>query len=550
MCSPFSFRSIDSQECEMPGIINRQYLILFVLVLVILAIRISTIAIPSLEWTSWKEIDYLYISQGYVANGFNFFLPESGWPAEPPRTTEMEFPLVPYLAAITYKAFGFNVYTARLLTLVAFLLIMVFVFRLVERETDAMTALLASFVAGVLPLYHPFGKDLFSEPMMIAMSVASIYYFAEFIEFGRRKDWILSLVSISLTFALKLESLYLFLPFSFILFRKHGLALHEYLKPGLLLILSLLLPVVWYTYAYYLEVTGAHLFGIFSGHNKLQTYTMLSQFRWYRLMAGRVFSGIFGGLYGTILFAVGLIVSAATKRGGIFYAYLVSVIVYFCLVAEGNIDAPYRQLCLIPAGSFFVAVGIKYLLQRSSEMWKRITTVDFSNVGTAITLVVGLLLVLPIGLGRLSEIFADDAPRFSQRWEIAKVIREHSHTAAKIIVVGEYTKHVGGYDLSPVLYYYSGRQGWTLTPEQWDLARIAELHARGAELLIIFNSYGTDPVMNQTEVSSAPFAERLKSVYPVLYEGHESIVFDLSRSATEKEISKLWGLDQKGSEFT
>lgn len=52
--------------------------------------------------------------------------------------------------------------------------------------------------------------------------------------------------------------------------------------------------------------------------------------------------------------------------------------------------------------------------------------------------------------------------------------------------------------------------------------------------------------MNQTEVPSAPFAERLRSVYPVLYEGHESIVFDLSQSATEKEISQLMGLDKRG----
>ena len=91
--------------------------VLFVIVIGIAGFRLMTINVPSLEWTSWKEIDYLTISQNYWQNGFNFLQPEVTWPAEPPRVTEMELPLVPYISAILYQVFGYGSLTARAITL-------------------------------------------------------------------------------------------------------------------------------------------------------------------------------------------------------------------------------------------------------------------------------------------------------------------------------------------------------------------------------------------------------------------------------------------------
>ena len=93
--------------------------LLVVIILGITVFRLATISIPSLEWTSWKEIDYLTISQNYWKNGFNFFKPEVIWPAEPPRVTEMELPLVPFTAALLYQIFGYGSLTARAVTLLA-----------------------------------------------------------------------------------------------------------------------------------------------------------------------------------------------------------------------------------------------------------------------------------------------------------------------------------------------------------------------------------------------------------------------------------------------
>jgi len=507
-----------------------QIALLAIILLVVLFIRLATINVPSLETTSWKEIDYLTISQNYWQHGFNFFWPEVSWPAEPPRVTEMEFPLVPFTAALLYQFFGYNVYTARAVTLFSSLLMILYMFKLTKRELGAFAGLVAAFTAGVLPLYHPFNRFLFTEPTMIALSVVSLYYLAEWVDHERRKDWVLALVIFSLTIALKLECLYIFLPVAWIAFRKYRWEIKRYKSLMFLVLWALILPTLWYSYAYYLENIGVHEFGIFMGHNKSQTLFMLTQYRWYLTMAGRVIEEILGGFYGTILFIIGLVAAAKFRKGGLFFAYIAAVGIYFVLVAEGNIDAPYRQLTIIPSASFFVAIGMQVVVITGIAIFKTLKRSYIVNSNyQRMALLACFALVIIIPLLKYKIIFNQELPVISGRWALAQEIKKYSNAQTKLIVIGEYTKHVGGYDLSPVLYYYSNLQGWTLTPVDWNLAKIETLRRKGATLLVVAPRYGNDPtaVNYQIEESTDSIVKDVKAHYPVLYESQGQIIFDL-----------------------
>lgn len=498
------------------------YLILSLIVLGVLAIRLIRIGTPSLEWAPWKEIDYLTISKNYWQNGFNFLKPEVTWPAEPPRVTEMELPLVPYGTAIFYQLFGYGAFAARLVPLLSYLVMAIYVFKLAKRELGEYAGLLAGMAAGLMPLYHPFSNTLFTEPSMIAMSVVSIYYMAEWVEHQHRRDQILTLISLSLTFSLKLESLYLLLPLSWIAFRQYRFQLKKYFGFVLLIAASFILPVIWYSYAYYLENTGAHLFGIFKGHNKSQIVTMLTDFRWYRTMAGRIINGIFGGVYGSALFLLGLGLAVLYRRGGLIFAYLASVCIYFVLVAEGNVDAPYRQLPLIPSAAIFVALGAQALIVALSSAWKFIST------KRTLLLALPFVLTLFIPVPKLNEVFAPDMPAHADRWQFAEEIKKYSDENSKLVVLGEYSKHVGGYDLSPVLYYYSGLQGWTLKPEQWTVDYVESLRQKGATHFAVILPYGYPyDFVYLPEESYDAFVSEMRARYPVLYEYQDQLLLDL-----------------------
>lgn len=507
-----------------------QYGLLTIVLILTLLVRLATINTPQLKWTEWKEIDYIAISQNFLKHGFNFFLPEVSWPAEPPRVTEMEFPLVPYTAALLYKFFGFNDYTVRAVTLFASLLMVLYVYKLTKRELGIFQGLLAALAAGALPLYNRFSRFLFTEPMMIALSVVSLYYLAEWVEYERRRDGYLAFISFSLTIALKLESLYLLLPVAWIAFRKYRWEVSLYKNMFIRFTSAFILPVLWYSYAYYLENTGAHLFGIFKGHNKSQMLSMLSKFDWYSTMAHRVFGGILGGQYGTFLFIFGVVAAIKLKKIGLFFAYLIAVGIYFVVIAEGNIDAPYRQLTLIPPAAVFVAMGAQAIIVMGITIYRTfLRDEDIRLNHFYFLLLASLLLVMIIPLINYKSIFYEDLPAFPDRWNLAQLIDRFSNDQTKLIVIGESDKHLGGYDLSPVLYYYSNRQGWTLTPVDWKMDKIEELRRKGAGLLVVVPRFGNHPnsLTYQIEDSPDSIINEIKTHYSVMYESHDQIIFDL-----------------------
>lgn len=504
-------------------------ILLYVIVIGIAAFRLATINVPSLQWTSWKEIDYLTISKNFWQHGFNILKPEVTWPAEPPRVTEMELPLVPYASALLYQLFGYSPLTARAITLFSSLLMIVYVFKLARRECNPFIGLLSALAAGLLPLYHPFSRLLFTEPTMIAMSVVSVYYMAEWVDNPSRRNWILTIISLALAFSLKLETLYLLLPLTWIFFRRYQFRIDQYWKFAFLILLSLILPIVWYAYAYYLEITGAHLFGIFKGHDKSQFTTLLLDFRWYRTMAGRVVNGITGGLYGFGLFALGFLFLLLIRKGSLFFAYFIAVVIYFGLVAEGQIDAPYRQMPIIPVMSIFIAFGVQVIATVSLALYNWIKNSSTPGQYVNWTIIsASFIMMLLIPFQKLDEVLMPDTPAHADRWNLAQEIKKTSDRNSKLVVVGEYSKHVGGYDLSPVLFYYSDLQGWNLTPDKWTADYVEGLRSKGATHLVFILPYGYPyDFIYLPEVPVDPFIHEMRSKYPVIYEYQDQLVFNL-----------------------
>lgn len=491
---------------------NLQVVILVVLLTATLAIRLSTIGTPAIDWTDWKEIDHIEISKNFVKNGFNFFSPEVTWPAEPPRATAMELPVVPYATALLYKVFGFSVYTVRMVPCASFLALMVFVFLLSRRELGPLVGCLSAMAAAVMPLYHPFGNILFSEPTVFAFSAGAIYYFACAIESNRRLHWALATLCFSMAVALKLEPLFLLLPIGFLSFKRYRFELKRYSKILISITIAMVLPILWYSYAYYLGKTSIDVFGVLGGHDKLQTFTMLTDPFWYRNMFGRFRVDILGGRFGSVLFGVGLISCITVRRGWLIFAYLIAVLCYFAIVAEGNIDTTYRQMNAVAPASIFVAIGTMSLATLGFTLVSSAAKkVDFRKRNLQMTALSAAFCILTVQVAiNYNKIFFKSTGYWLDEKVIAEQIKKFSKTGDKLIVLGGYTIHKGGNDLSPVIYYYSGMQGWTLQKDQWQLRSVEELINKGAKLLGTFKMH--------REPASSSFVNQIRERYPVLFE--------------------------------
>lgn len=505
-----------------------QRVLVSLIVATCLVVRLWTIDAPPLDRTTWKEIDYLTISTNYWQHGFKFFEPEVTWPAEPPRITALELPLVPYATALLYPLFGVTPYSARILSTFGWLLMCVYVFRLAKRELGPLAGVLSALASSIMPLYHPMGRILFSDPIMLAMSVMALFHFSEWVEYRRTRDGFVAMGAFSLAVALKLEPLYLLLPILWIAFRQYRWRLGEYRRIAVLIGCALILPVLWYSYAYYLAHTYSDVFGVFGGiggrgaHNKFQTLTMLSSREWYSIMCSRLTEHILGGKIGTLLFLVGLFMALFSRTGQLFLVYGMTIGIYFGLVAEGQLDAHYRQLASVPPFAGFMALGSLAICATFLAAWRSFGN-SFSPVlwHARLCFLGGVALIALVGFHMRWSIFGEHlySPYHPITWEFAQVIKSHAERNSKLITVGEYTIHKGGNDLSPVLYYYSDLQGWSLQAGEWDTHLIETLIAKGATHFAA--------VQMSREPDAEPFLREMKSRYPLLYEKDDMALFDL-----------------------
>jgi len=502
-----------------------QKALLVALLILYLGMRLVTIQAPYLDRPFWKEIDYIQISVNYSKNGFNFFRPELTWPAEPPRITAMEFPLVPYLAAILYRLFGFNVYTVRGITLFAFLLLSLYTYRLCKREINPVVGLLAALSSTIIPLGTWYSNMLFSDPLMVACEVMAVFHFADWVDCRRRRDLAISLSAFSLAVALKVTPLYLLLPFAWLLYRKDKLDHHQYKTALFGVTLALIFPALWYSYAYYLKVTSIDVFGIIGGHNKFQTFTMLSDPVWYKTMTYRLGREVLGGEIGSFLALLGFLSVWVLRRRTVFYPYLAGILVFFAIVAEGQIDAPYRQLSAVPIFSVFLALGSVFAVAGLIAFLQLVMPSRLSlNTTTAGLLVGASLLILTTAVQKNSQLpFKKDPSRPGDppSWEWATTIKQYVHPRSRLVTMGEYSIHVGGNDLSPLIYHYTGLQGWSLQKDEWNLQLIEDLRNKGATLLAARHI--------RRELGFGEFLAEVSKLYTVLYRDRDKVLIDLEQ---------------------
>jgi hypothetical protein len=98
---------------------------------------------------------------------------------------------------------------------------------------------------------------------------------------------------------------------------------------------------------------------------------------------------------------------------------------------------------------------------------------------------------------------------------------EYAHSDSKLVTMGEYSMHVGGNDLSPLIYHYTGLQGWSLQKNGWSLQRIETLRRKGAALLAARH-------INR-ESGFGEFLAEVAQRYTVLYRDRDKVLIDLAQ---------------------
>ena len=166
---------------------------------------------PSLSWLprgihEWAQADRLSLAISFYDNGLRLFRPQTLNLASYDGVTGVEFPLVPYLAALGAKLTGRAslVPWYRSLTAAAAWLSYVYLFRLVfERTRHFAAALLPGVFLATSPVFAYYAGNFLPDPTAAALTLVAAYYLLRYAQWPRFADLVRAIAFFTLATLIK-----------------------------------------------------------------------------------------------------------------------------------------------------------------------------------------------------------------------------------------------------------------------------------------------------------------------------------------------------------
>ncbi len=436
-----------------------------------LALRLYRIDEPLWERHAWKQADLAAIARNYSEGDRSLFHPRVDWRGDTAGYAEMEFPLVPYLAALLNRSFGERELWGRLLNVAAGLTLALVLFLYGRMRMGRGPAFGALIFALFSPLAWFFSRTYMQELAGWCFALLALWQWDRALDPVRPPSWRpLAGSSLCLAFALlcKLNTAVVLLPMAAVLWERRGRRRLFDRRLAFAAAMALLPPLFWYWHAHALFRQTGLTFGILgNGHDKFQTLTYLVQPEWWLEIASRVARNLIT-LPGLVLIAAGL--PALTRDHGArpFLAWGIAAVIFTLIVAEGSLDMEYYQLVLVVPAAVLFGLG-------ASALWK---WGGGRLIGPTL-----LLIAAFVAMGSRRGV-AMMEPRYGRQYATGQALAKWAAPGDRVVNLGAYTHHEGGDDYEPNVFYYSRTHGWVLRGHEYRVSLVDSLRLRGARFAV------------------------------------------------------------------
>jgi len=349
----------------MKKIFFNEWLFLAILIIFAFLVRLYQIDAPLADWHSWRQTDTAAVSRNFIKNGYDVLHPRFDDLSSLPSMLEnpqgyrfVEFPFYNLLHAFLAQSFPVRSleWWGRMISILFSLGSMLFLYFLVKKYTGKLTAFLTAFFFAFLPFNIYYSRVILPEPMMVFSTLAMIFFFSQWLERKRFTGlyYFLFFVFASVSLLLKPFMIFLFPVLFYLAWHKWGFALLKkwplYLAG--LAIIPFLLWRWWMShfpegipyYPWLFNYQGIRFKGAF--------------FRW---LFGERMGKLILGYWGLVPFVLG-ISARIKKEGWLLFWWLVGILLYFSVIAGGNVIHDYYQIIAIPIICIFLAKGSHFLL--------------------------------------------------------------------------------------------------------------------------------------------------------------------------------------------
>lgn len=429
-----------------------EVLIVFVILLLAFSLRLYKINNPIADWHSWRQTDTAAVARNFVKDNFNILYPQSDSLTplneygllNPNRYFINEFPLYNSIVAALYKVFGINPALARLTSIFFATLGTFFLFLLAKKLFSIKVAILATFIYATNPFNIYYGRVVMPDPMYIAFSIASLYFFINWVESKKYLAAIISAAFLSLAILTKPYALFLFIPIAYWLIVNWGKPAWKNKQLIVFCSISLLPFLLWRIHIFnHPEGTFATTWLYNAGNIRFTG----AFFRWliFERLNRLIFSS---GAF--VLLVLGFVKSTTSKNGLFIFAWLMAIALYMAIFAKGNVTHDYYQLPLLPVGSILVSLGFFQFLDLSKN--------NFSKLVTTILAISLLVVSYAFGWYEVKGFFNINHPEIVEAGKRADVL-----LPKEAIVIAPY-------DNDPTFLYQTNRHGYSNMPPSLDKA--------------------------------------------------------------------------------
>ncbi len=460
-------------------------------------LRLYRFSGPVADWHSWRQADTSSVSRNFVSTGFDLLHPRfddlsnvpSGWYDNPQGYRFVEFPIYNVLQAGSFIIFGHLTIEqwGRLVTIFCSLFSAAFLYLIVKRRQNLLSGLLAAFFFIFLPFNIYFSRTILPDPMMVTFILGGIYFFDLWL--GKEKftifnpQFLLALIFSMGAFLIKPFAVFFMLPMLYLAYERFGINLFKKWQLWLFAILSILPFGLWRVWMQQYPAGIPQSMWLFNGNNIRFKGAF---FQW--LFAQRIGEMILG-YWGLVIFGLGLVF--ANKKNYLFFlSFIVGSLIYFSVVATGNVQHDYYQIPVIPGIAIFLGIGGAFLIDPAKQIISKYKTIPI--------FVISVLFMLAFGWFAVRDFYTIDNPAIITAGEAVDKLTPKD---AKVLA---------NYNGDTSFLYQTKRKGWASFEKG-----LPEMVKMGAGYLALVNPTPADIELGNT--------------YKVIAKTSQYIIFDLKQ---------------------
>jgi hypothetical protein len=462
-----------------------RHLPLALILLVAALLRLQYITAPLLDAHRWRQVDTAAIARAFYEGPMNPLKPEANW-GGPHGYVESEFPLLPLIVAMLYKAFGPSETWGRLVVVLFSVGTVALVYVLARDLIDRCAGLAAALLVAVSPGAVFYGRAFMPDTLMVCFSVAALIGFRRYVFDGSGRALLAGSASLALAILVKLPGVIIVAPLIVLAWQRTRWGVFRDRRFLLALVVPALLSLAWYWHAYEIFRETGLTFGVFgttktyppdvasgpwpTAFSKWSSWELLTSWNFYDTMLARLWI-LHLTPPGLALAAVGLLIWRRVPGRALVDSWFLAMIAFMLAAGYGQMGHDYYQLPLVAICALYFGAAARNVFDAD---WIRRAIGPGLRWQLAVGLVVATVAFLGFVHSRvIDRHFRPESPDL-RMLRAGEAIADAAEDGALVVAVDDYGVN------SPMLLYFAHARGWSLDADTARAETVRGLTRKGA----------------------------------------------------------------------